>query len=97
MQQVLTSSAGADALDRLWADAAPNQVALDDVVAKAKRLVVDDVQAAEVDRLMRLVRRVLPGEDLGALRRALEALLISMDRYRAYVVPGRVSTPSRPR
>ena len=95
VQQVLTSSAGADALDRLWADAAPDRVALDDVVAEAKRLVVDDVQAAEVDRLMRLVRRVLPGEDLGALRRALEALLISMDRYRAYVVPGRGVDPEQ--
>ena len=95
VQQVLTSSAGAAALDRLWADAAPDRVALDDVVAEAKRLVVDDVQAAEVDRLMRLVRRVLPGEDLGALRRALEALLISMDRYRAYVVPGRGVDPEQ--
>ena len=96
VQQVLTSSAGADALDRLWADAAPDRVALDDVVAEAKRLVVDDVQAAEVDRLMRLVRRVLPGDvDHGALRRALEALLVSMDRYRAYVVPGRGVDPEQ--
>ena len=57
VQQVLTSSAGVTALDRLWADAAPDRVSLDDVVAEAKRLVVDDVQAAEVDRLMRLARR----------------------------------------
>ena len=35
---------------------ARDRVALDDVVAEAKRLVVDDVLAAEVDRLMRLVR-----------------------------------------
>ncbi|HET7821207.1 MAG TPA: malto-oligosyltrehalose synthase [Ornithinibacter sp.] len=95
VQQVLTSSAGAEVLDRLWSDAAPDRVSLDDVVAEAKRLVVDDVQAAEVDRLMRLVRRVLPGEDLGALRRALEALLIAMDRYRAYVVPGRGVDPEQ--
>jgi (1->4)-alpha-D-glucan 1-alpha-D-glucosylmutase len=95
VQQVLTPTAGVDALDRLWADAAPDRVVLDDVVAEAKRLVVDDVQAAEVDRLMRLVRRVLVDEDLGALRRALEALLISMDRYRAYVVPGRGVDPEQ--
>ena len=95
VQQVLTSSAGADALDRLWADAAPDRVALDDVVAEAKRLVVDDVQAAEVDRLMRLARRILVDVDHGAVRRALEALLISMDRYRAYVVPGRGVDPEQ--
>ena len=89
VQQVLTSSAGVDALDRLWADAAPDRVSLDDVVVEAKRLVVDDVQAAEVDRLMRLVRRVLGDVDRGAVRRALEALLVAMDRYRAYLVPGR--------
>jgi (1->4)-alpha-D-glucan 1-alpha-D-glucosylmutase len=88
VQQVLTSTAGVAVLDRLWADAVPDRVSLDEVIRDAKRLVVDDVQAAEVDRLMRLVRRVLVREDLGALRRALEALLIAMDRYRAYVVPG---------
>ena len=86
---------GLDALDRLWADAAPDRVSLDDVVAEAKRLVVDDVQAAEVDRLMRLVRRVLGDVDLGAVRRALEALLVAMDRYRAYVVPGRGVDPEQ--
>ncbi len=95
VQQVLTSSAGADALDRLWADAAPDRVALDDVVAEAKRLVVDDVQAAEVDRLMRLARHVLVDVDLAAVRRALEALLVAMDRYRAYVVPGRGLDPEQ--
>ncbi len=95
VQQVLTSSAGVGALDRLWADAAPDRVALDDVVAEAKRLVVDDVQAAEVDRLMRLARRVLVDVDLAAVRRALEALLVAMDRYRAYVVPGRGLDPEQ--
>ncbi|MFL6166892.1 MAG: malto-oligosyltrehalose synthase [Ornithinibacter sp.] len=95
VQQVLTSSAGVPALDRLWADAAPDRVALDDVVAEAKRLVVDDVQAAEVDRLMRLARHVLVDVDLAAVRRALEALLVAMDRYRAYVVPGRGLDPEQ--
>ena len=95
VQQVLTSSAGVTALDRLWADAAPDRVSLDDVVAEAKRLVVDDVQAAEVDRLMRLARHVLVDVDLGAVRRALEALLVAMDRYRAYVVPGRGLDPEQ--
>ncbi len=95
VQQVLTSTAGIEVLDRLWAEAAPDRVSLAEVTIEAKRLVVDDVQAAEVDRLMRLVRRVLVGEDLGALRRALEALLVSMDRYRAYVVRGRGVDPEQ--
>jgi (1->4)-alpha-D-glucan 1-alpha-D-glucosylmutase len=95
VQQVLTPSAGAAVLDRLWAQAAPDRGALDDVVIEAKRLVVDDVQAAEVDRLMRLVRRILPDLDQASARRALEALLVAMDRYRAYVVPGRAADPEQ--
>ena len=95
VQQALTPTAGVEALDRLWADAAPDRVSLDDVVAEAKQLVVDDVQAAEVDRLMRAARRILTDVDLAAFRRALEALLVAMDRYRAYVVPGRGVEPEQ--
>jgi len=91
VQQVFTPSSGEATLDRLWAEHAsgtPVAGSLADLTVAAKRLVVDDVQAAEVDRLMRLVARILPGEDQGALRRGLEALLVAMDRYRAYFVPG---------
>jgi (1->4)-alpha-D-glucan 1-alpha-D-glucosylmutase len=95
VQQVLTPADDTGTLDRLWAEVAPGQEELGTVVTESKRLVVDDVQAAEVDRLMRLVRRVLPDEDGAALRRALEALLVSMDRYRAYVVPGRPADPDQ--
>ncbi|WP_392545394.1 malto-oligosyltrehalose synthase [Oryzobacter sp. 24SJ04S-52] len=95
VQQVLTPTAGLPELDRLWAEVAPDRVSLTDVVTESKRLVVDDVQAAEVDRLMRLVRRVLGDVDHAALRRALEALLVSMDRYRAYLVPGRGVDPEQ--
>ncbi len=95
VQQVLTPPDETGTLDRLWAEVAPDLVDLHEVVTAAKRLVVDDVQAAEVDRLMRLVRRVLAGEDSAALRRALEALLVAMDRYRAYLVPGRGVDPEQ--
>ncbi len=94
VQQVLTPTAGLEVLDRLWTDAAPDRAGLDDVIRDAKRLVVDDVQAAEVDRLMRLVRRVLGDIDNAAVRRALEALLVAMDRYRAYV-PSRGVDPAQ--
>lgn len=95
VQQVLTPTAGLPELDRLWAQAAPDRVSLTDVVDESKRLVVDDVQAAEVDRLMRLARRVLGDVDHAALRRALEAVLVAMDRYRAYLVPGRGVDPEQ--
>ncbi|MGL5818437.1 MAG: malto-oligosyltrehalose synthase [Phycicoccus sp.] len=89
VQQVFTPPDGVAVLDRLWAEVAPRaMVSLDDVVRDAKRLVVDDVQAAEVDRLLRLVRRTTGGDGAASVRHALEALLVSMDRYRAYAAPG---------
>lgn len=96
VQQVLTSGAGEEVLDELWAErAAVGRESLDDVVLESKRLVVESVQAAEVNRLMRLVRAVLPGGDVESLRCALEALLVSMDRYRAYLVPGEPADPEQ--
>ncbi|WP_404381689.1 malto-oligosyltrehalose synthase [Knoellia locipacati] len=96
VQQVLTSGGGDKVLDRLWAEHAPaGRRSIDDVVLESKQLVVESVQAAEVNRLMRLVARVLTGEDLEALRRALSALLVSMDRYRAYLVPGEPADPGQ--
>jgi len=61
---------------------------LDEITTRAKSQVVDDVQAAEVNRLMRLVDRVLPWDEQEALRRSLKALLVGMDRYRAYLGEG---------
>ena len=95
VQQVLTPPEDTGTLDRIWEDVAPERADLDDVVTESKRLVVDDVQAAEVDRLMRLLRRVVPDAEAAGLRRALEALLVSMDRYRAYLVPGRGVDPEQ--
>lgn len=98
VQQLFTSSAGTPVLDRLWAERAsgtPVDGTLAEIIAESKRLVIGDVQAAEVDRLMRLVDRILAGEDLPPMRRALEALLVAMDRYRAYFVPGEESDLSQ--
>ena len=66
---------------------------LEAMVREAKRQVVTEVLPAEVNRLMRLVARVLPGEDQASMRRALEALLVAVDRYRAYLRPGVVPGP----
>jgi (1->4)-alpha-D-glucan 1-alpha-D-glucosylmutase len=95
VQQVLTSGAGDEVLDRLWSEHAPGRASLDDVVLEAKQHVVASVQAAEVNRLMRLVERVLPESDPDLTRDALGALLVSMDRYRAYVVPGEPVDPEQ--
>ncbi|MEO7269963.1 MAG: malto-oligosyltrehalose synthase [Knoellia sp.] len=89
VQQVLTSGAGEPVLDELWVAHAPSgRESLDDVVLESKRLVVETVQAAEVNRLMRVAEAVVPERDPAGMRSALEALLVSMDRYRAYLVPG---------
>lgn len=93
IQQVLTWDGGIEALDEEWASVSPERASLAEVVTESKRLVVADVQSVEVDRLMRLVARVLPGEDSAALRRGLEALLVGMGRYRAYLRPGEVGEP----
>ncbi|WP_245618482.1 malto-oligosyltrehalose synthase [Knoellia aerolata] len=95
VQQVLTAGAGDDVLDRLWAEHAPGRESLDDVVLEAKQLVVASVQAAEVNRLLRLVHRCHPGLHPELAREALAALLVSMDRYRAYVVPGAPVDPEQ--
>ncbi|MFW5471035.1 malto-oligosyltrehalose synthase [Knoellia sp. CPCC 206435] len=95
VQQVLTSDAGDTVLDGLWAERAPGRESLDDVVLEAKQHVVASVQAAEVNRLMRLVDRVVPESDPARTREALGALLVSMDRYRAYVVPGAPVDPEQ--
>ncbi len=89
IQQALTSGGGVEVLDRLWSEHAPGRESLDDVVLESKQLVVESVQGAEVNRLLRLAHQIHPGLHPDLLREALEALLVAMDRYRAYVVPGR--------
>ncbi|EAP99707.1 putative alpha amylase [Janibacter sp. HTCC2649] len=96
VQQVLTSGAGDAELDRLWSEHSPaGRTSLDDVVLESKQLVVETVQAAEVNRLMRLVEAVVPERDPVGMRSALEAVLVSMDRYRAYLVPDGVQDPEQ--
>ncbi|HEV7172518.1 malto-oligosyltrehalose synthase [Pedococcus sp.] len=95
VQQVFVDPAGAEPLNDLLTELAGEPQDLSVMVQAAKRQVVAQVQAAEVNRLMRLLVRVLPGEDQAALRRALEALLVAMDRYRAYLAPGGPADPAQ--
>jgi (1->4)-alpha-D-glucan 1-alpha-D-glucosylmutase len=85
---VFVDPAGAGPLTDLLARVVGEAQDLDAMVLDAKRQVVTEVLPAEVNRLMRLVARILPAEDQESLRRALEARLVAVDRYRAYLEPG---------
>ncbi len=93
---VFVDPAGAEPLTRLLAELVGEEQDLAAMVDDAKRQVVGEVQAAEVNRLLRLVEVIVPGaDDGGALRRALGALLVAMDRYRAYLRPGDPQAPDQ--
>lgn len=95
VQQAFVDPGGAEPLSDLLTELVGEPQDLSVMVDAAKRQVVEQVQAAEVNRLMRLLARVVPDEDPSALRRALEALLVAMDRYRAYLTPGGPADPAQ--
>ena len=86
LMTALVDPASAEEVSRSWAwvGGTPD---LADVVDMAKRDAVEEMLAPEVNRLHRLARRVLPGEDPDALRVALTELLVAVDVYRAYLRP----------
>ena len=88
VQQVFVDPEGEAPLTDLLAELVGERHDLSELVQAAKEQVVAQVQEAEVNRLMRLLARIVPDEDQAALRRGLAALLVAMDRYRAYLVPG---------
>ncbi|GAA2168736.1 malto-oligosyltrehalose synthase [Pedococcus bigeumensis] len=88
VQQVFVGPDAEAPLSDLLAELVGAPQELDELVRAAKEQVVAQVQEAEVNRLMRLLARIVPDEDQAALRRGLGALLVAMDRYRAYLVPG---------
>ena len=67
---------------------------VDEVVEDAKRLVIEHILTTEVRRLVDLLQAICRADlDLRdhtrrALRDSVTELLVAMDRYRAYVVPG---------
>ncbi|HEV7148982.1 MAG TPA: malto-oligosyltrehalose synthase, partial [Pedococcus sp.] len=95
VQQVFLDPRGEQRLTALADELLGEHQDLVTMVQGAKKLVVREVQAPEVARLMRLVERIVPREDPGSLRRALESLLTAMDRYRAYLVPGEPADPAQ--
>ncbi|MEV7971968.1 malto-oligosyltrehalose synthase [Cellulomonas sp. NPDC089187] len=74
--------------------------ALPDLVDQAKREVVDRALYAEVHRLTELAAAICSGDlrlrdhTWRSLQDCLIELLVAMDRYRAYVVPGQTPHPA---
>jgi (1->4)-alpha-D-glucan 1-alpha-D-glucosylmutase len=86
--------AGEAPLTDLLALVSGARLTLDEVVTASKQLVVGSALVPEVLRLARRAEEVLAVSSAAArpssesVERALVALLVGMDRYRAYVVPG---------
>ncbi|GAA6527218.1 malto-oligosyltrehalose synthase [Intrasporangium sp. DVR] len=78
---------GADPLAALADQLLGEHQDLEEMSLAAKRHVVAHVLGAEVERLLRLVARALPGTDLHEARRVVVGLLVGMDRYRIYINP----------
>jgi len=91
--------AGEPPLTDLLALVSGARLTLDEVVTASKQFVVGSTLVPEVRRLVRRADEVLAAPSSAVLaptdsvERALVALLVGMDRYRAYVVPGEGVSP----
>jgi (1->4)-alpha-D-glucan 1-alpha-D-glucosylmutase len=94
VQQLFVDPAGEAPLTRIWQEQSRDLATLEDLVLEAKAQVVHEVLPAEINRLVRDIDRILPGHDAQEVRLALGELLVSMDRYRAYLVPGEPADPA---
>jgi (1->4)-alpha-D-glucan 1-alpha-D-glucosylmutase len=94
---------GEQPLTDLLALVSSERLTLDEVVTASKQFVVGSTLVPEVRRLVRRAEEVLaaPSSRLrpptDSVERALVALLVGMDRYRAYLVPGEGVSPETQR
>jgi (1->4)-alpha-D-glucan 1-alpha-D-glucosylmutase len=92
--------AGAAPLSELLTEVTGESQNVEAVVERAKREVVEHGQYAEVHRLVDLLAEIchadirLRDHTRRGLQEALVELLVAMDRYRAYVVPGEPAPPT---
>ena len=95
--------AGEQPLTDLLALVSGARITLDEVVTASKQFVVGSTLVPEVLRLVRRADDVLAAPSspvrppIDSVERALVALLVAMDRYRAYVVPGEGVSPEAQR
>ena len=96
---LLTDPAGVGHLLSQYVELSNNTESFESIEAAAKRQILDTSLQAEIVRLTDLLVKVchadlrLRDHTRGSLFNALSALIISMDRYRAYVVPGEPAPP----
>lgn len=79
--------AGEKPLTDYYVSLTGNPAEFEEVEREARRYVAAHGLKPEIDRLLRVLRRVV-GEHRPGLERALFELLVAMPVYRAYVVPG---------
>ena len=97
LQAALTDPASATVIEQEWI-ATGGDADFDEEVLAAKRQVVDQSLAPEVERLTRRAREALPDLDGEQLREAIVELLVAGEVYRAYVRPDhRMSQTARVR
>ena len=97
VQIALTDPQAAPVIAQEWA-ATGGDADFEEEVLAAKRQVVRDSLAPEVERLTRRAREALPDLDVEQLREAIVELLVAGEVYRAYVRPDhRMSEASRRR
>jgi (1->4)-alpha-D-glucan 1-alpha-D-glucosylmutase len=99
--QMLLDPRGLPALDRLWADVSRDARPFADLLAAAKREVLEKLLTAEFDTLCRLLERIAAGHpvtrDFAAdrLRAALAACIVHFPVYRTYVTEAGASDADR--
>ncbi|HEY1541650.1 MAG TPA: malto-oligosyltrehalose synthase, partial [Xanthobacteraceae bacterium] len=99
--QVLLDPRGLPTLDRLWSDVGRDARPFADLLAAAKREVLEKLLAAEFDTLCRVLARIAAGHpvtrDFAAdrLRAALAACIVHFPVYRTYVTQAGASDADR--
>jgi (1->4)-alpha-D-glucan 1-alpha-D-glucosylmutase len=97
---IFIDPAGAAPLSELLTEVTSESQNIEAVVERAKREVVEHGQYAEVHRLVDLLAEIchadirLRDHTRRGLHEVVTELLVAMDRYRAYVVPGEPAPPS---
>jgi (1->4)-alpha-D-glucan 1-alpha-D-glucosylmutase len=98
---VLLDQGGLPALDRLWHDMSGDGNSFADLLAVAKREVLEKLLAAEFETLCRLLERIAAGHPVtrdfapDRLRAALAACIIHFPVYRTYVTAAGASDADR--
>ncbi len=88
----LVDPEAAPVLDACWVEAGGG-LDLEHAVERAKRKVVDEILAPEVQRLTRRACDALPDLDEERMRDAVVELLVASEVYRAYIRPDERLTP----